>query len=346
MSKEFSLSASRIEEFNKCSLTYYYKYILKGPDESNDGAKRGSVCHDVFEVFIKEEYKDSVNQILNAKTIKEDKKLLEMVYERIKHYELGEEDNKGNNNFNLIEEMILVGFSHDFYCEGAQIDYENLEKRFKIESDNPKYNLVGLIDKPVIRDGKYEIYDYKSSSSKKVDKDLELSHQALSYGLYAMRVLNMDSWVKFVFLRFPEDPIQKVSYTKDMLEGFEYYLADMYERMSNFSEDDAFSNLAYDKGYPKDGTFSGAMCCGYAKYPNHKYPEKHKDPEKRGKPYFSCMCAFPFEYYVALNENGEIVKSSKNEQDLAKYERVEKKYWQGCPRKTNTKEFEEWVLNQ
>ena len=46
-----TLSASRIKTAQGCSWLYWCKYKLKLPDASNDGAKRGSICHLIFELL-------------------------------------------------------------------------------------------------------------------------------------------------------------------------------------------------------------------------------------------------------------------------------------------------------
>ena len=51
MSERVTLSASRIKTAQSCSWLYWFKYILKAPDKSNDGAKRGTICHLVFELL-------------------------------------------------------------------------------------------------------------------------------------------------------------------------------------------------------------------------------------------------------------------------------------------------------
>ena len=43
-----ALSASRIKTAQSCSWLYWCKYKLKLPDTSNDGARRGSICHLIF----------------------------------------------------------------------------------------------------------------------------------------------------------------------------------------------------------------------------------------------------------------------------------------------------------
>ena len=46
-----TLSASRIKTAESCSWLYWCKYKLKLPDRSNDGARRGSICHLIFELL-------------------------------------------------------------------------------------------------------------------------------------------------------------------------------------------------------------------------------------------------------------------------------------------------------
>ena len=45
------LSASRIKTAQSCSWLYWCKYKLGLPEKGNDGARRGSICHLIFEVL-------------------------------------------------------------------------------------------------------------------------------------------------------------------------------------------------------------------------------------------------------------------------------------------------------
>jgi len=45
---ETILSASRIKTAQSCSWLYWSKYKLKLPENGNDGARRGTVCHNVL----------------------------------------------------------------------------------------------------------------------------------------------------------------------------------------------------------------------------------------------------------------------------------------------------------
>ena len=68
------LSASRIKVAQTCSWQYWTRYILKLPDKSNDGAKRGTICHLVFECLgnprhKKQDKQQEENNLVNLNTI-------------------------------------------------------------------------------------------------------------------------------------------------------------------------------------------------------------------------------------------------------------------------------------
>ena len=61
---EVKLSASRIKTAQSCSWIYWSKYKKKMPDTNNDGARRGRICHNVFEHLAKQKTKRSFNKIV------------------------------------------------------------------------------------------------------------------------------------------------------------------------------------------------------------------------------------------------------------------------------------------
>ncbi len=61
-----ALSASRIKTAQGCSWLYWCKYKLKLPDTSNDGAKRGSICHLIFELLGEKKTKPHYDKIMEA----------------------------------------------------------------------------------------------------------------------------------------------------------------------------------------------------------------------------------------------------------------------------------------
>ena len=68
MSDIVKLSASRIKTAQQCSWTYYCKYVLKLPDTSNEGASRGTICHNIFEL-LGDKHKREFNTIVKDGTI-------------------------------------------------------------------------------------------------------------------------------------------------------------------------------------------------------------------------------------------------------------------------------------
>jgi hypothetical protein len=348
MSKELWLSASRIKSYLACSWKYWGKYHLKLPSESNFGAARGSACHDLFACLIKKDRRDYVEKIIKDKTIKNIPSVVRFINWKMKSQGFPDElDNKGVNNFELIDEMIYVGLAYDFFCSKEELIYDHIEELFKLESEDPKYKILGYIDKVSKNKNVAAIRDYKSSSNKFTDSELEWEVQALSYLLYCKRALGMSGFVEFIFLRYPDNPISKVEVTDDELDMFEYWLADVYEHLENFDEESATEHYAMDDGWlNKEKGFKGAAMCGYGKFPDHRYSESHKDPNKRGQPYYVCECAFPFQYFVALDEDGKILASSKDIGELSGYKNIDTRYYSGCPRKTNTPEFQNWLKSQ
>lgn len=309
-------------------MIYYGQYVLKMDDGGNDGARRGTVCHDIFEMLIQPDQKERVENILKEGNIHGDAELVEEVQRKMEEMGIGSMDDKGQDNFSMICDMIYVGLNTDFYCHGWEILYDHLETRFEISSENPEYVIRGLIDKPATKNNKVRIVDYKSSSQPKSAEELDFDIQSFCYILYAKKELMMDAFVEFVFLRYPDNPIRSVlDVREDKIRGFEQYLGDLYAYLKDFDMDKAVSNLAYDKGYIKDGGFEGRVVCGRA-------TEKGQ-LKKDGSLMFCCPLKFKFEYFSLRDDNGNIIKSSQDKEDLLKIgkeENITVEKWGGCPK--------------
>ena len=327
--KEFALSASKISSYLKCSWIYYMENVIRMADGGNDGSRRGSISHNIFERWIQPEYRIRVENILKHGSIYCDEELIQEIKDEIEEIGLGEEDNKGQNNFEMICDMIYVGFSYDFYCDGWEIDYDNLEKKFELRSKNPPYVIRGLIDKPAKKDGMYRISDYKTSAQKRTESELEFEIQALSYTLFAKKELLMDAFVEFIFLRYPKDPINRVeNITEDQLKGFEEYLSSLYLYLKDFDEEKAKSNMAADLGFPKGGGFKGLVVCGRATHEGQL--------KKDGTLMWHCPYKFGFKYYSRRDRLGNIIESSKDEEVLLdrvkEGEYIAEHTYLGCPK--------------
>lgn len=281
----------------------------------------GTECHTVFECLLKPRHKRIYDEILTAPaTIRNSKSVTRHVQHYMKKCNLPEEC------FDKIDAMIVVGLGADFFCEGGTLLEPEYE--FTIENENPKYIINGLIDKPVMYGKFIRIADYKSSKKKFEGDELKVNVQAMMYSLAAKKLWpHVTPIVDFIFLQFPEDPLQRLRFSQNQLDGFEWFLSDVYTQMASFNEKAAMQNLAAKQKMPGKGEgFKGPLVCGFAK-------EKGQ-LKKDGTVMWHCSFKFPFEYYALCNEEGDVVKSSFKD-DLKpktdKGEFVVKKKYKGCP---------------
>ena len=323
MSKEQILSASKIKTFESCSWKYWCNYHLKLPQENNDGARRGTVCHLIFELLVKPRHKKHFDLIMEAQTLD-----ASPAVKRLVKKSLVKEEGYSEENYLLCEEMILVGLDNDFY--GAKGEVNSPEKEFLLESESPKYKIRGFIDKPVEYNKKLKIVDYKSSKSKFNKNELKSNVQAMAYTLAAQTLWPKlkNVIVEFLFLRFPKSPSQQIRFTKEQLSGFEYYLEHVYTIINNFTESDATSNLASTKPMPKrDEGFCGPLNCGFAKYKGQL--------KKDGTLMWHCPFKFDFEYYSLIDADGNLLKNSFNKDDLDESKgEIKHQSYGGCPAHT------------
>ena len=305
------LSASRMGTLDKCSWQYWCKYVLKLPDTTNDGAIRGSICHLILELLLKPRHKKYYDKILETQDITFTPAVDRVV---IKH--LKQQNAYNEENYSLCNKMIYVGLDNDFFGEeGGHI--EEPEKEFVIESKRPEYNIRGYIDKPIEykKDKLVKIVDYKTSKAKFKGDELNSNIQAMMYSLAAKKLWPKMKrrMVQFLFLKFPRAPKQELEFTDEQLKGFEYHLEQVNKTLSEFDEQAAESNYAADNGH--------GWLCG---------------PAKRG---WICPFHKPFDYYALLDSTGKQIKSSY-EDDLKPKdgETVEKRHYDGCPRKCAQKQ--------
>jgi hypothetical protein len=293
------LSASRIKTLETCSWVYWNNYHTKVPQTQNDGALRGTICHTVFELLLNKRHIKNYKRIIKKNSISGDKAIEKLVKKSCQKVGLKED------NYKLLDQMIMVGLKHDFFGEDGKI--VKPEFPFEIKNDNPKYHIKGFIDKPIKKKKEMHIVDYKSSKYKFRGDDLEANIQAMMYSLASLKLWpKLKPIVKFLFLRFPKQPIQELSFSEDQIKGFEYYLEHINEYINNFNEESAEANFAIDSEKNKWMCQIGGWRCPY------------KDP---------------YDYYVKLNELGEIVESNfdgsfKDEKGFT----IEKRKYQGCPK--------------
>jgi hypothetical protein len=299
------LSASRIKTLETCSWVYWNNYHTKVPQTQNDGALRGTICHTIFELLLDKKHNKNYQRIIKHGSIYGDKGVSKLV--KI----LSKKSGLDKSNDELLNEMIMVGLKHDFIPKDGKI--VKPEYPFEIKNDSPKYHIKGFIDKPVKKKKEMHIIDYKSSKYKFRGDELQANIQAMMYSLASLKLWpKLKPIVKFLFLRFPKQPIQELTFTEDQIKGFEHYLEHINEYINNFDEESAQANFAIDSEKNKWMCQIGSWKCPY------------KDS---------------YDYYVKLNELGEIIESNfdgsfKDEKGFI----IEKRKYEGCPKWTNKKD--------
>lgn len=301
------LSASRVKTLDTCSWSYWCNYHLKVPQKANSGALRGSLCHLVFELLLKDRHQHHYKKILKNNTLDGSPSVKRLV---IKHLTRDGIIDDGES-YELCDKMIVVGLQYDFFGpKGSKVI--GIEEKFLLdtkEEDRPTYKAMGFIDKVIKKNNKIKIVDYKSSKYKFKGDELTSNIQAMMYTLAAHKMWPdiKDIVVEFLFLRFPRSASQEIRVTKEQLAGFEHYLEHVYKIINKFTEEDAKLNYAANNQ-------EVAWLC------------------KAGKTW-RCPYLDPVEYYVLKNEEGVIVKSSLEEKNLKVKEgySTEKIKYSGCP---------------
>jgi hypothetical protein len=293
------LSASRIKTLETCSWVYWNNYHIKVPQTQNDGALRGTICHTIFELLLNPKHRKHYNKIIKKNSIKGSGAITRLVKK------LKAKMGLDQSNFQILDQMIMVGLKHDFFGEGGKIVQP--EYPFEIKNDIPKYHIKGFIDKPIKKKKEMHIIDYKSSKYKFRGDDLEANIQAMMYSLASLKTWpKLKPIVKFLFLRFPKQPVQELIFTEDQIKGFEYYLEHINDYINKFDKKAAEANFAADNDKNKWMCQIGGWKCPY------------KDS---------------YEYYVKLNEDGDVIESNLHGQfkDINGF-KTEKRSYNGCPK--------------
>jgi len=341
-----TLSASKIKTMSGCSWQYWCKYHLKLPDKTNDGALKGSVVHLVLECLGKKRHKKYYKKILKTGNIDSCKSVRRLILKHAKR------DNLLKDPLNLedIDNMVFRGLVYDFLGERYGKPTQTIsEKDFEIEVEEGgvSYKVRGFIDKLFIYKKKSIalIRDFKTN--KKVYEGKEVSDNLQDY-IYTLAVRKLypefkNIKMEFVFLKAMQSlksstgiweiigeeksVLEMRSKSDHELKGFEYELSEYQSYADSFSEETSLSNLAFHQGMPKDGSFSGRLLCGFAKFPD----EKKKD----GSPKWYCTYKFPFKYYSLLNKDGDLKRNYFTKEEAFKKKKDEdsivQKQYDGCP---------------
>jgi len=337
------LSASRLKTAQSCSWLYHCKYKLKLPDTTNDGASRGTICHLILELLARAGRKRYYNTILKKKSIFAVPSVGRLARIWAKKLDVNDTD-----NIDLIDSMTVKGLRYDYF--GGEIGsptHSFSEKRFDIfvNEGGKKYRINGFIDKLFLykKQKIALIRDFKTSKRVFEGKDADDNLQDLMYSLAAKHLYPEYSsrHSEFLFLKFPLDKdllgvpgegvLRMDSLSNDELEGFEYQLTEWQKHLDSFDLDSAYSNFAYDHGFPdKYAGFSGKLMCGFAKTPGQL--------KKDGTPMWYCPFKFGFKYYALTDASGKLKKTAflDDRDSLLEFKEdgdiIEKLDYEGCPR--------------
>jgi ATP-dependent helicase/DNAse subunit B len=180
---KIGISASRLDLFLECSQKYAYSYLYKGPDKGNDGANRGGVVHDIFEILANKRHENIVNKVIRDKTCTKHSALWKLVNRHAKI--------KGVNsieNLELIDSFIVTGLKHDFYGPAGTIKVDQeIDFDFEVIKKGVSYRVRGFIDKVFFIEDSGEKYiiamDFKSSKAKFDGEKITANNQAIIYSL-------------------------------------------------------------------------------------------------------------------------------------------------------------------
>ena len=312
---------------------------MKLPDTSNDGANRGDVVHLILEMLSKPTRKKYVKKMIKLDDAFAIPSVKSLTLKRARENKVSDPE-----NIKLIKEMILVGLKYDFFGDKEQKPVEDFNERsfdLTVDKNNKKYRIKGFIDRQFnYPDNSSTVRDYKTSKAVFAGKDAEDNLQHLMYTL-ASKHLNPEHKVnmEFLFLKFDVskggDGLLKMPPLSDQeLSDFEDHLSEVQKVIDNFSEIDAHSNFAADKPMPSDGSFSGKLSCGFAKFKGHL--------KKDGNPMWHCPYKFAYNYYALRDKDNNIIKTfSEEDMDEAfkaagENDKVTKEHYSGCPRHNNS----------
>lgn len=300
------LSASKLKILSDCSQKFYAQYVLKLPRTSNSGASRGTICHLIYECFLNKRHRKHYDLILAANNISGSPAIKRLVDKTAKKLNINDEE-----NLDLINIMVLSGMKFDFYCEGSLELHSEWE--FNIKSEGKyNYHINGFIDKRAIYADDIIVFDYKSSKKRFQDHELDGNLQALTYALAVWKTSGVIPSTKFLFLRFPKK-IEQVApqLTIQQLNGYEAYLDYITKYISVFTEKDAATDLAYYD-------VKRRWLCGRNQSKNSKV--------------WGCDAKFPFDYFALISEDGQVIKTSmENDLQPKENQKVEKRFYAGCP---------------
>lgn len=334
------LSASRIKTLQSCSWEFYSLYFLQVPNGDNTGSILGSNTHNVFEFLGEPKRRKYFDKLIETQKLNSVPSIYKYCLSFLRSKKLDPFANTVSaqgeeiSHIDLVERMVMSGLNYDFFGQDRNPDdvFSEIAFDIDVEEDGKSYRIRGFIDKLILFKEKSFalIRDWKSSKKYYEGDEVEDNIQDLSYRLAVSKKFPeyKKKQTEFVFLQHKGDDfsIKTPIACDDELDGFEHFLTDIQEIVENFDEEDAVSNMARDKGFPKkEEGFSGSLKCGIGIEPG----QMKKDGSKL---LWKCPVKHPYYYYVVVKDD-IILDSKMEEKDLRQLkegEKIEKRWYIGC----------------
>ena len=301
------LSASRIKELETCTWKFYCKNILKLGEDANPKTNVGTVVHLVLEMLVK---RPKRTVFVRTDSVGNDKAIAKLINKNFAKFKIP------HSFWKETIELIDYAVREEDFLSPDAIKTLPPETEFILNKDG--YELKGVIDFTSLYADKVVIRDYKTQAKLFTEEEVEFNIQDLIYQLYIHKEYKLPSYTEFWLVRHKLRQETKPA-SPELLEGLDLYLKELYAKLQKFDIKSAKSKFAKDDDYKK-------FICGFA--------FKRGALKKDGTPMFCCKFKFSFDYWALLDKNGEIIKSSYEDDLLAdkeKSETVEKRFYAGCP---------------
>lgn len=247
-----NVSSSKINDLLQCSLSFYYKHVLKLPDRTHPKTHQGSCVHNIVEFVLKPKRLPLLRGVMEhglsfdrfpslgryARTYGR--------FHSLDGFPIQDIETMAALAFDTIKPYILASW------EAGEPTYRS-EQRFELKIANAI--CTGFIDFWVTaKPGR--IIDFKTKGKRYTAKELPNLVQAHIYQMYHYIATGELVPVDFIMLRFPPTQrrpdyhIQTVAAPTEMqIEGMKAYVCHLYEVMNTFTFEDAYVSPCSDRGF-------------------------------------------------------------------------------------------------
>lgn len=292
------LSPSRVKQYKDCAWLFYQTYFKKVPEVTHPKTLVGTLVHLILELLFKEKHRDHYELITKTRSVYTDPAIARLI-----RIFLAKNPQITPEIAAPLNELTFVALDHDFFQKGAEKVFDP-EYSFEIKFED--FSTKGFIDRFALYKDHAVIRDFKTQGKKFTEKELQNNIQAHMYMLAIKELFNLPARVEFILVRHPptklkpEKHLQVVEPISDAaLEGLKIYLSAINKQIENLDEKSAMNNLRAcdDIGF-----------CQRV-----------------------CQLREPFDYYEEIDENGSIIKTSKDKIIATSNSSVKIKRYGGCP---------------